>query len=1155
MTDSSVSLNAAQDHPKSVGNQAVELFPSGRIRLAELTVCNWGSFGGIHSAKFHPDGTMIAGENGAGKSTFLDGLTALMLPPGRATFNVAAAQNDKTDRNLVSYIRGSYGSAEDGAGTRVKSKREGAVVSGARALYRADDGSEVTLCVLFWMRESGSVIGHVQRNYFVAKRNVEFKAVLDAFGNGDVRNLRQWLKSDPTIFNHNDNFSAYQEAYRHYLHMQNSKAPALLARAQGLKKIEDLTDLIRNLVLEPSDLRENARELVSQFQNLSKTHDEILDARHQIDYLAPLPALAKQIRECVEVIANLDNERRALEPYIGELAYALWNERLKTLEQQLAQLDSQIEQTDARCEQQQIRSEELHADYMGKGGDRIAGLRKDLEHANKALSEKSANAARYRQDIAAIELDQTLSQSAFIDNQVKVRSMLEDSKDRERRLQDEFGIASKRFGDISEKLRSILDEMKDIKARPNSSIQRKFQEFRDRMIDELQLDPERIVFIGELMDVKDDQMPWKGAIERALSRISTTLLVPESDYGRVQEWVNENNLRAHGRFQEVKESDLKAGFVQFNPNGFAVKLRWKEHPYRDYAKYQISERDLTCVDHPSQLRRTPYSMTREGLINWPHGRSEKNDNHRIDDRNAWNLGFSNTSRLSALQEEMTDCNNDLQQRQLERDVARNRMNQQSALNAALERLQSYEWKQIDVPYWQEKVTEITQDLARLESEDGDLSKALKLWEESKAQLKALQQVATSLASDKGALDETIRLTKTQQQAAFQKASRGITELQREMIARRVSPLVETDLERLSTIESEYLKAIMSAIRDQEKARSDARTLSVTIMSSFRSHERWSVHAENWGADETSIEEYIGRLSQLTDENLPALTEQFRDRLSRHATQGLAHINEAITSERNDIRERIDTINRVLRRTEFNHHTHLRLRAVAERFPNVVEYERLVYQALSQSSSTDYEDRFARLKAVIAILDKASHPSTCNTQESQRLLDARHQMSFKAEEVRDEDGQVVDVLDSSSGKSGGEKESFAGTIVAASLAYVLTPDGCDHPIYSTVILDEAFSNTSEERSRRVMRVFKELGLHLNLITPFKNLNLARECASSLIIAERSEEHHSSQLSSITWQQLDEMIEQKRQQELKEATASADINVHPTEFNQNHNNHFE
>ena len=133
-----------------------------------------------------------------------------------------------------------------------------------------------------------------------------------------------------------------------------------------------------------------------------------------------------------------------------------------------------------------------------------------------------------------------------------------------------------------------------------------------------------------------------------------------------------------------------------------------------------------------------------------------------------------------------------------------------------------------------------------------------------------------------------------------------------------------------------------------------------------------------------------------------------------------------------------------------------------------------------------------------------------------------------------------MLESSSGKSGGEKESFAGTIVAASLAYVLTPDGYEHPVYSTVFLDEAFSNTAEAVSRRVLRVFKELHIHVNLITPYKNLNLARESARSLVIAERDAENHTSRLSEITWEEIDRKLANKTDRHLKQAL-SFDIEV--------------
>ena len=207
---------------------------------------------------------------------------------------------------------------------------------------------------------------------------------------------------------------------------------------------------------------------------------------------------------------------------------------------------------------------------------------------------------------------------------------------------------------------------------------------------------------------------------------------------------------------------------------------------------------------------------------------------------------------------------------------------------------------------------------------------------------------------------------------------------------------------------------------------------------------------------------------------------------------------------------------------------------------MLEFERKVRSALSHATSDDHEARFRLLSDVVDILDKASAPGTSTNEESKRLLDPRYQMSFFAEEVDSQTLEIRDVLESSSGKSGGEKESFAGTIVAASLAYVLTPNGYDKPIYCTVFLDEAFSNTAEAVSRRVLRVFKELHIHVNLITPYKNLNLARESARSLLIAERNQTLHESHLCEVTWEEIDQrMAQQKQSAQLKEITGEIEL----------------
>lgn len=222
----------------------------------------------------------------------------------------------------------------------------------------------------------------------------------------------------------------------------------------------------------------------------------------------------------------------------------------------------------------------------------------------------------------------------------------------------------------------------------------------------------------------------------------------------------------------------------------------------------------------------------------------------------------------------------------------------------------------------------------------------------------------------------------------------------------------------------------------------------------------------------------------------------------------------------------------MQRTEFKQNSYLKLGYKREKYVQVVEFDQKVKQALNSINHDDHEKRFALLKDVVDILDKASNTSV-HTLESQRLLDPRFQLSFYAEEIHQDSQEVLDVLGSSSAKSGGEKESFAGTILAASLAYVLTPEDADRPVYCTVFLDEAFSNTAESVSRRVLKVFKALHIHVNLITPFKNLNLAREAARSLLIAERDVAQHESRLCEITWQELDEQYA-KRQALDKEAS---------------------
>lgn len=1133
--------NDAQPSTNGIGNSMSrnDLFSQGQIRLSELSVFNWGSFHGLHTAAIDPEGTLVTGDNGAGKSTFIDGLMALLLPAGKATFNVAAAQGDRSDRSLLSYMRGSFGSAHDGASTRVKSKREKGVVTGLRALYRADDGSCITLAALFWTTSATNTLGEVKRVYLVAKRSLQLKELLDAFGEGNTRQLKQWLRDDPAITDCDSNFSDYQELYRKHLYMDNKNAPALLSRALGLKKIDDLTKLIRELVLEPSGVKEDAKNVVEEFADLVAIHEQLVDAKEQYSHLSRLPELAESIAKATKSLDSLLLEKSNLSTYFGEALSILWAEKLEDINKALDSISRDIRSVEIDESDAQSSLEKRHEEYLNLGGDKIESLKNEIKYIKGKLDDVIQASSKYQGDCRRLSLNSELDEGVFLANKRTAIENLAKIEEDTKQAQDRFGDVAAQLSEQQKNLNAIKSEILEIEARPDSNIDVRYQKLRDEMIESLGLPGEELVFIGELLDVKDDEKLWQGAIERALGGLKTTLLVPQKNYSMVTRWLNVRHTGLHVRAQvvsQVRTDQRSAGFTEFSERGYLRKLIWKDHVYRDWLKSHLHNFDLQCVSGTDELDATQFSMTKEGLVHMERGRFEKKDQRKIDDRRGWSLGFSNKSRLALLNTDKGAV--ELRLSQLDRTLkeAREALNKNVERANVWERLSSYTWEQINAPYWQGRLESVQADLDELEKSGGDLEVARSRWDAAKDRLQKIQDSKGQLLTKKGSLGNDKSYAQEQLDKFQQLAAAGMTDEVRQLLQSRVGEIRLDDAHR----QADFEKKLDSEIQQKHDLKNEAERSAERIMGGFRGKDKWQPITVDWPTGLEGLQYYLEHYTYIETEGLPELIDQFKERLNKHATQSLARIKTKLESEREDILERIDTINRVLKRTEFKQGSHLRLGSKREKYPHVLEFDRKVRSALSHATSDDHEARFRLLSDVVDILNKASAPGTSTNEESKRLLDPRYQMSFFAEEIDSQTLEVRDVLESSSGKSGGEKESFAGTIVAASLAYVLTPDGYDRPIYCTVFLDEAFSNTAEAVSRRVLRVFKELHIHVNLITPYKNLNLARESARSLLIAERDPALHESHLCEVTWEEIDQrMAQQKQSAQLKEIAGEIEL----------------
>ena len=126
------------------------------FRLARFEVLNWCTFD-ARVWKIEPGGAnaLLTGAIGSGKSTLVDALTTLLVPPRKITYNKAAGAEAR-ERSLYSYVRGEYRSVtnELTGGAQAQALRGETSYSVLLGMF-ADRvaGRQVTLAQVFWTKE------------------------------------------------------------------------------------------------------------------------------------------------------------------------------------------------------------------------------------------------------------------------------------------------------------------------------------------------------------------------------------------------------------------------------------------------------------------------------------------------------------------------------------------------------------------------------------------------------------------------------------------------------------------------------------------------------------------------------------------------------------------------------------------------------------------------------------------------------------------------------------------------------------------------------------------------------------------------------------------------------------------------------------------
>ena len=1075
------------------------------LRLSTLEVYNWGPFSRYHKASFDLDGTAIIGPTGSGKTTLVDALMTLIVSFPK--YNLASTGGHESDRDLESYVRGviGHGTSDDGSHISRRAK----TVTGIAATF-SRPGRDITLGAVLWVDSTSRSSSDIKKRWLVSEAEGEsLEGWLTIHSEGGDRALKQHRDRTPKL-------ELWESKSKYLAHVRRlfdigENAFALLNRTVGLKQLDNIDNLFRDHVLDDRSRFAEAEKVVGQFQQLAEIREELETARRQLRSLAPLRSLAARRDEQIEQRDHHRTLRSIVGPWYALEAARRWGQQREEL---TIEVDRRAAETDRLTEAvaaAEERRDDLRADYLAEGGAAIEELRAKAE----ALTETETVRQRCLDDVralaarAGLELDQ-LSAEGLAALQTRAGALRDDLEATIDQVEGEFTRAAAAFQNTADELSRTGDDLDQTRARPNSNIPGRYQEFRHDLASELGVAADELPFVAELIEVTAAERDWQGAIERAIGGHRLRILVSEDQLEGALRWVNDRNNRIHVRLERVPAS-VAPGREPFT-DSFIHKLTIRDHQHRAGLLRLLVSIDRHCLDRPEDLGSVEHGMTRQGLLSGRKGRYEKPDQRSLDD--GWLTGFDNRSRMAALEAAIDRLTSQAQEQRNDLDVAREQRDRHLQRIDSLDRLANVSFAEIDVLAVQRQRQEVLERIERSTDPNSDLAR-IKVWldeaENSVTRAKASEREAIKVQAE---AQTRLEVAAAAERRSIERAGPGLPGDQRALAEEHFGDTGEIALDHLEAAEQEERSRLTNAV---EAIEAQLSTIDGDIKAQMvKAQSTDTGELVEAGQDVDDLPDYLERLRVLEEEGLPARRERFLTYLNQSSDEGVSALLAGIDADVDEIENRITELNQTLGRVDFEPGRFLALKPRRVTQAKLVELIRARRKlAADRLNDETGEAHYAALVAVIEQLSAAC--ASKHTLWARSVLDPRHRLTFAVAVVDREGGHVVEERTSSEGGSGGEKEIIASYVLTASLAYALCPDGAAQPLFGTVVVDEAFSKSSAMRAARIIEALGEFGLHPLFVTPNKEVRLLRANTRSAILVNRFRSE--SKLLTMAWEEVD------------------------------------
>ncbi len=1093
------------------------------FRLKRLEIYNWGTF---HNRVWamNPDGAnaLLTGDIGSGKSTLVDAVTTLLVPPQRIAYNKAAGA-DSRERSLRSYVMGYYKTerSDSGHASKPVALRDHNSYSVILAVFgNAGYGQILTLAQVFWSKD---LSGQPNRFYLVANQALTITEDFADFGS-DINLLRKRLRVAPKI-NLYDSFPPYAADFRRRFGIENDQALDLFHQTVSMKSVGNLTAFVRTHMLEAADTRPRIKALLGHFDDLTRAHEAVVKAKKQIDLLTPLAADCRQHRELTALTDHWRYCREGLQVHFALQKAELVGRRLEKLSQEKTRLEQKISRLTNKRREQLAERDQIKSSIADNGGDRIARIKIEIQNYSREKGKRRERAERYQLLSRQAALKDILNDDDFHDNLTRINSLKDGLDLREAELQNEHTEKSVRAEELKRQHQGLRQEIESLKKR-RSNIDSRQIRIRAELCAALGMDEGAAPFAGELIKVRDDDEAWEGAAERLLHNFGLSLLVPESHYKAVAAWVDDTHLRGRLVYFRVRTAS-PAPDINLHPQSLFHKLVIKpDSEFCGWLEHELARRfDYACTESMAQFHRERQAVTRAGQIKSGGRRYEKDDRHPLTDRGRYILGWTNEQKIAALSREAGNLAGQIQIITEKITRLQRRLHELSEQRTTLAQLG--EFRHFEDLDWQS----ITKVISRLEQEQMELESASNILQTLSQQLTALEK---NIVLNEAELDDYKRRhagnEEKQKQAANLLGQSRVTidsvpEAERRKLVDELRPLQNEAIgsqhltvESCDNREREMREWLQKKIDSKDRR---LKSLSERIIRAMQDFCReFPMETQEIDVNLLADSEYIKILEQLKADDLPRFAKRFKELLNENTIREIANFQSHLIKERQNIKERIEIINRSLADIEYNPGRYIVLEAQASPDQDITLFRQQLRActegALTGSEDEQYaENKFLQVKEIIDRFRGREGTSELDKNWRDKVTDVRRWFEFAASERWQEDDSEYEHYTDSSGKSGGQKEKLAYTVLAAGLAYQfgLEWGAVRSRSFRFVVIDEAFGRGSDESARYGLELFKKLNLQLLIVTPLQKIHIIEPFVNSVAFVH-NEEGRESFLRNLT-----------------------------------------